>query len=94
MWSSGDMRKLIVATILTACAPTKRSFDDQFPNDPFAFGCALPPVDVAELTPKACAIMNASCIDAAIGQCEEAKACQAALVECATNTQKACWDRL
>lgn len=89
------MRKLIVALTLAACtSKQERSFEDQYPNDPFAFGCAMPSVDIATLTPKSCAIMTASCIDAAIGQCEEAKACQAALAECLTSTQKACWDRL
>jgi len=69
---------------------------DVYPDDPFAFGCDLPPVDLAELTPQSCAIMLAACVDAAIGPCGgmDAKDCAGAVDECVESTQAACWSRL
>lgn len=93
---------LLAFALLLACDDatdpiTARSAPvDSYPDDPFAFGCDLPPVDIDELTPQGCAIMLATCIDAAIGPCEgqDAKDCAAAVDACAESTQVACWSRL
>lgn len=90
---------LVFALALSACdepAEFRSAPVDQTPSDPFSFGCDLPPVDIADLTPQGCAIMLTACIDAATGPCGDgdAKACQSAVDECVTSTQTACWDRL
>lgn len=75
---------------------TARAYPDTHPEDPFAFGCDLPPVDLADLTPQSCAITLATCADATIGQCEDAdpKDCKAKLDLCVAHVETACWSRL
>lgn len=66
---------------------------DQYPGDPFAFACAVPPVSVADgVTPEECSLMLTACIDAATGtSCGEAKSCRAAHDECIAWVDGACW---
>lgn len=76
--------------------PAGYDYVDTYPDDPFAFGCTLPSVNIADLSPQSCAIMLAACVDAQIGPCQgqTAKECAAAVSGCVESTQAACWDRL
>jgi hypothetical protein len=76
-------------------APTGYVDGDAYPEDPFRWGCDLPPQDISKLTSQSCLIMLAACVDAQIGQCQDdAKACQALQQQCVTNIESACWGRL
>lgn len=85
------LRPFILGAAL-ALAPVATA-TDQYPGDPFAFACAVPPVSLADgATPGECSLMLTACIDAATGtSCGEAKSCRAAHDQCIAWVDGACW---
>lgn len=68
---------------------------DQYPDDVFAFACAVPSVDITNdgATPIECALMLTACVDAMTGQCVavDPKACHESLVACWEHVEATCW---
>jgi hypothetical protein len=85
------LRPLILGAAL-ALAPVDTA-TDQYPGDPFAFACDVPPVSLADgATPEGCSLMLTACIDAATGtSCSDAKSCRAAHDQCIAWVDEACW---
>lgn len=94
-------RTLLSLLLLSACDPPEESinlrevFVDQYPDDPFKFGCDLPSVDISEITPTACAIMLTACMDATIELCsKDLKACFEMQESCYTWSRDSCWTKV
>ncbi len=90
------MRTVLIAVALFV--PPERAAEDQYPDDPFAFGCSYDVlIDPHDPDPADCAMMLATCADAQVSSCQAdqtGKACVEALEQCWASVQSSCFAHL
>lgn len=87
------MRAFILLALLLQPSP---ALTDQYPDDPFAFGCHYDTlIGPGSMTAQGCAVALATCIDAGIESCaSDPKGCHEHQDSCIGWVETSCWSQV